>query len=256
MMDSKDLKQNQLSQNASMQEIRKKVSSNVHRIAKQGNWPEYIDAKGALCDRIPSAKKKASGFDAGLACALDLIPRNRQKLISTLHAAYNEKCVLQIREEADKMLPDSETCWWLAASSLVVYKKLSVPEFQDQINDFRLLIQDAMLRRDVAIEMFETMIKSYQMINKIPLSVKNRGLQGAYLDGHDFAVQYHETEAKFFIGTFKESLGLDNFKFSQEKDENGNLISGPVFGSRQYVATNSFSELNQILKVVRNHLNG
>lgn len=173
-----------------------------------------------------------------------------------MHAAYNEKSVLQIREEADKMMPDSETCWWLAASSLVVYKKLTVPEFHDQINDFHLLIQDAMLRRDVAIEMFETMINSYQMVNKVPFSVKNRGLQGAYLDGHDFAVQYHEAEAKFFIGTFKESLGLENFEFSQDKDENGNLISGPVFGSRQYVATNSFSELTQILKIVRKHLKG
>ncbi|MBU1534786.1 hypothetical protein KKF84_05670, partial [Myxococcota bacterium] len=202
--------------------IVERINAAVERIAETGNWPEIIDRRGTLLKRIPQEGAKAAGFDAGIAAALDLIPRDKQKLISTLHAAYSSQAVEQIREESQKMLPHTETCWWLAASSIVTHGSVDEYKFMDQIADFELLRNDPLLRRDVAIEMFTTMIESFKLVHGIPFSIRSRGLQGAYLAGFRFAVQYEEEEGVFYIGTYKESLGLEEFPWLELHDAQGN----------------------------------
>ncbi len=230
--------------------IIEKILSSVQRISDAGNWPKHIDKTGALLRRVPRFGGKAAGFDAGIAAALDLIPRDKQLLIATLHAAYSSKAVEQIREESQKMLPHTETCWWLAASSIVTHGSVDEYKFLDQIADFELLRNDPLLRRDVAIEMFTTMIESFKLVHGIPFSIRSRGLQGAYLAGYRFGVQYEEEEGVFYIGTYKESLGLESFTWLDLRDADGNRTNGPVFGSKQFVRTSSLYELVDLLKVV------
>ena len=156
----------------------------------------------------------------------------------------------QIKIEAVKMLPHTETCWWLAASSIVSHEFVDQYKFMNQIADFELLINDPILRRDVAIEMYNSMIGSFKLIDGVPFAIKNRGLQGAYLAGHSFAVQYEEGEGMFFLGTYMPSLGLESFEWADIFDDAGSPINGPVFGSKQYIKTPSFKELTRILTII------
>ena len=53
--------------------------------------------------RVELGRDTIAGFDAGIACALDLIPRDRQKLAATLHCNYSKSAVMQVRKE--ELLP-------------------------------------------------------------------------------------------------------------------------------------------------------
>jgi hypothetical protein len=101
---------------------------------------------------------------------------------------------------------------------------------------------------------FVDMTRNFQVIDGIPFSIKDGGLQGAYIAGYDWGVHYEEAYGLFFIGTFRTSLGLDTFPFSDRKDEAGRPMSGPVHGSRQFVKVSSFKELEAATRFVREHL--
>ncbi len=237
-----------------LEEIAKTIEENVDRIAKLGGWPDELDKRGALLKRLPLNNSTSTGFDAGIAAALNLIPPECQKLIATIHANYNSSCVEQIREESQEMLPHTETCWWLAASSLVTHTQVDEYKFLDQISDFELLREDPLLRRDVAIEMFTTLLESFRCIGGVPFSIRGKGLQGAYLAGYRYGVQYEEEEGAFYVGTYKESLGLERFAWEERLDSEGRPTNGPVFGSRQFVKTFSFQELVKILAIIAQKL--
>ncbi len=98
--------------------IRTAVEANAKRVAELGEWPDYIEP-GSLLERIPQeGGTKAPGFDAGIACATDMIPRDKQELAARLHANYTKEAVMQVRKEVAEKDPDSQTAWWLAACSL------------------------------------------------------------------------------------------------------------------------------------------
>jgi hypothetical protein len=239
---------------ASLDELRDYVRKAVPRVRELGNWPAHIDGEKSLVDRVPSELKLAPGFDAGLACALDMIPRERQKLAATLHAAYTEAAVEQIRTEWANFNADTETCWWLVASSLCKEEGINVEGFAQQLHAFEYLAKSPVLRATTAGNAFVEMRQSFQLVGGIPFVIKDGGLQGAYVAVYDWGVQYIEDAGIFFIGTFRESLGLHDFPFSKQVDEQGRAMSGPVHGSRQFVKTCSLQELESATFMVRNHL--
>ncbi len=234
--------------------VREHVRKAVPHIRELGNWPAHIDSDRSLVSRVPAISGKAPGFDAGIACALDMIPRDKQKLAATLHAAYTEAAVEQVRRECVELDPDSETCWWLAASGVCQEGQVNFLEFAAQLKSFDMLATSPDSRLRVASKMLDQMRKSFQLIDGIPFVIKDGGLQGAYIAGYDWGVQYAEVYSLFFIGTFRESLGLENLVFSDRKDEQGNPMSGPVYGSRQFVKVSAFDELLRAVDTVARHL--
>jgi len=116
------------------------VAKEADRLAALGSWPEDFDAEGSLTSRVPMNDYAGPGFDAGIACALDMIPRDKQRLSAILHAAYTEEAVIQVRREAelpDSEFEDSETCWWLAACSVCKEGEICESEFSDQLALFQ-----------------------------------------------------------------------------------------------------------------------
>jgi len=234
------------------------ISSNMARVAKQGNWPDYARPEHSLLARVPKQEVVGPGFDAGIACCLDLIPRNKQALASTLHAAYTEVAVEQVRVELeldDDAFADTETCWWLAASSVCEQGGVTQAKFKYQVSWFREVSGDQASRVAAARSCYAKMRKDFTvMADGVPFVTRDGGAQGAYVAGYDWAVQWAESLGFFFISTFHSSLGLEEFEWSDATDEKGRAISGPVHDSRQFVKAATLSELGRVVEVVMNHL--
>ena len=223
------------------------------RVAKLGGWPENIDPN-ALADRIPGLEP-APGFDAGLACALDRIPRSHQRLAAILHAAYTPEAVEQVRLEAVEMDPDSETAWWLSACNVCREGRLSVEDFAGQLRGFELLRRSAFLRREAAVDELNGMYSRVRLrADGIPFTRVDGGMQGAYLAGHRVATMHAGEEDLYFIGTYEKTLGLEDFQFSQVSDDLGRPRSGPVHGSKQFIRCHDSAEFERALAVVRRQL--
>ncbi len=221
------------------------------RLAALGNWPSYIDAVGSLTERIPTGDDaNAPGFDAGIACALGLIPEDKQRLSAILHGAYTPEAVEQVRREAVEMSPDSETTWWLAACSICREGGINKEGFYAQLVEFEKLYADATARVEAAKAEFEKMKGLFQLVDGVPFGTQDGCAQGAYIAGHAWAVQYNPAYGIFFVSTYLPSLGLENFQFSDKKDEKGRPMSGPVHGSRQFVKASSIEELAAIIRCI------
>jgi len=252
------LSESELSENTAMEEIRSVVEQNAERIASLGKWPPYIKPE-SLLERIPESDEDiATGFDAGLACALNLIPRDAQELPATLHANYSKEAVMRVRKEMEEQDPNSGTIWWLAASKVCTKKSEAVnkSEFLEQIEEFRAIAPDESQRLAYANEMFEEMQGSFKIHEElgVPYGEKDGCIQGAYIDGYSYGVMFNEKYGLYFIGTYEPSLGLENFEWSDDKDEKGRAMSGPVFGSKQFVKCSSKEELKNVLEEIKKHL--
>lgn len=239
------------------QNIIETVTAAASRLAELGSWPAYINAVESLTTRVPQSEyQDAPGFDAGIACALDLIPRDKQRLAAILHAAYTPEAVEQVRREAKAMDPDSETCWWLAACAICDLHGdggVVLSEFQEQLEKFQELVADPAERQLAAKLEFEKMSGLFQTVDGVAFGCVDGCMQGAYIAGHAWAVQYNPAYGIFFIGTFRESLGLEGFPFSDKKDGKGRPMSGPVHGSMQFVKASSFEELARIIESVEKY---
>jgi hypothetical protein len=230
---------------------RQHVRTHAPRIAELGQWPGYIDPIASLVGRVPTQTLPASGFDAGIACALDLIPRPRQYLSACLHAAYTPAAIELVREQSQHLQADSETCWWLAACSVCKEAALTEEEFEQQVRDFKVLAADAVLRLQAASACFQSMIESFRLEDGIAFGTVDGAMQGAYVAGHDLAVVHDEKTDLYFVGTFHESLGLEDFAWSQSVDERGRPRSGGVYGSQQFVKAADASEYQLVLAALR-----
>jgi hypothetical protein len=233
------------------------VSAAASRLAKLGAWPAYINAEESLILRIPEGDIKAPGFDAGLACALDMIPRDKQKLSAILHAAYTKQAVEQVRREiklADAEFAQSETCWWLAACSVCDEGGIDVQAFDAQIAQFSVLVEDSLARVAAARAEYAKMSQLFGLIDGVPVAKADGGMQGAYIAGYEWAIQPAPQYGLFFVGTFRETLGLEEFEWSTKVDDQGRPMSGPVHGSRQFVKASSFDELARVVVKVRERL--
>jgi len=240
-----------------MQKNMKIVAAAASRLATLGSWPSYIDAEESLTSRVPTENGNAPGFDAGIACALDLIPREKQCLSAILHAAYTEAAVEQVRREiefSDEEFVESETCWWLTACSVCDEGGIDAKAFDAQIAQFKALAENISDRAAAARVMYTKMSQLFGLIDGVPVAKADGGMQGAYIAGYDWAVQPSPQFGLFFVGTFRESLGLEEFEWSDSKDDQGRPMSGPVHGSRQFVKASSFDELARVVELVKRKL--
>lgn len=233
-----------------------KIKANAARVKELGKWPSYVEEE-SLAERVPKqGNNNAPGFDAGLACALDLIARDKQELAATLHAAYTPTAVEKVRGEMRNLDPDSETCWWLAACHVCREGEINQEQFLQQIEDFKKLASDTDARAVAAKQEYENMISKFNFDETIgadvPFGTQDGCMQGAYIKGYPFATQYNEAFGLYFIGTYEGSLGLEDFKWSEEKDDKGRAKSGPVWGSKQFVKCANKEELLKALEVVKN----
>lgn len=234
------------------------VSARANDVADMGQWPAWIDRTTSLAARLPDAQKTASGFDAGIACALSLIPTPAQKLAATLHAAYTPEAVAEVRS-AIAQEPNgnwhvkdanSPTCWWLAACSLCLDgDTVDVKTFRQQLRDFEGLQTNPDARKTAAEKTLNAMCTSFNTKRGYAFGGKDGSMQGAYIAGHDVAVMYAPHHGVFFIGTFRPSLGLENFDWGKDTDDKGRAKSGPVHGSRQFVKCANESELMRALDI-------
>lgn len=225
------------------------------RVARLGSWPEYISPVESLASRIPTeGQGPSSGFDAGIACCLDLIPRDKQRLAAQLHAAYTPEAIAQVLREAEELNPDDETCWWLAACSVCEEGAVDSDKFADQLKRFGQLMADPDLRVQVAAAELAAMRSRYQTREDGTAFGEDDGcMQGAYVDGHAFAGMRDPNSGLFFLGTFHASLGLEDFPFSDRRDDQGRPMSGGVHGSRQFVKCADQDEYEAALLKVKEH---
>lgn len=230
--------------------LRARVAEQAERVAELGEWPGWID-RASLTERVPEPGRPATGFDAGVACTLDLIPRQRQKLAARLHAAYTPDAVAQARREAAEADPDSETTWWLAACSICEEGELSEPEFLSQVERFKELVADPAKRLEAAQGEYREMLARFDLRDGVPVGTVDGAMQGAYLAGHEFAVMHAEQLGIYFLGTYHPSLGLEDFNWSERQDEQGRALSGPVHGSQAFVKCADSDELERALDRVR-----
>lgn len=237
-----------------VEEILGKIKANAGRVKELGKWPDYINEE-SLAERVPKqGDANAAGFDAGIACALDLINREKQELAATLHGAYTPEAVQKVRDEIQNLDTDSETCWWLAACSVCEEGGVDQKKFLQQVEDFKAIAADPKSRVEKAKQEFEKMTGHFyfdkEIGENIPYGTEDGCMQGAYVAGYPFAVHNNEKFGIFFIGTYEDSLGLEDFKWSDEKDEQGRPKSGPVWGSKQFIKCADKEELKRALAVV------
>ena len=251
---STDPHQENIAELRRLEEARAMIAQNAKRIAILGEWPTHIKEE-SLLERVPqSGQQDAPGFDAGVASALNLIPLDKQELSARLHAAYTKHAVEQVREEIRHMNPDSQTVWWLAACSICKEGDVDTTTFLAQIEDFKKLITDEVARVQAAREELDKMTHSFILEDGVPFGKKDGCIQGAYVAGYSFGSIYAAHYGLYFIGTYEDSLGLENFPWSDEKDEKGRTKSGPVFGSQQHVKCASEDEWRRAIAVVKQHL--
>jgi hypothetical protein len=262
--------------------IKSQVAINAPRIKELGNWPSHLDEM-SLVHRIPDERENrltAPGFDAGIACCLDLIPRNKQKLSAILHGAYTPEAVEQVRQELNCMLAlaspticktldewfdsfgsipkdfndpmDFETCWWLAASYFCSEGDCDSKKVLEQIDNFKK-IENSVVRFALALNCWERMKSSFHVVDNIPIALQDGGMQAAYIAGHKLSIM--PAYGIWFVGTYLSTLGIpENFNWTNLVDSKGRPMSGPVFGSKQFVKCATFNELHEILCLVRTHL--
>jgi len=235
--------------------ILEQVRNNASRIKELGQWPAHIQ-EDSLAERIPKqGGQNAPGFDAGIACALDLIARDKQRLSAIFHGAYTPEAVQQVREELKNDDPNSETVWWLAACSICDEDRgVDQDSFLKQINDFETLQADPKKRAEAAKSEFKKMSTKFSIseeLGGVPYGTVDGCMQGAYLAGYLYATSFNEKYGLYFIGTYEASLGLEDFKWSEEKDGKGKAKSGPVWGSNQFVKCATKEELLEALKIVK-----
>lgn len=249
-----------------LEDITARVEQNAPKVAALGAWPAHISVSGSLTARVPVAGQKRSGFDAGLATSLGLIPAHAQPLLAGLHAAYTPALVTQVRAEIEQQPnngsgtwqvknADSATCWWLAACSLCIEgDEVDEKTFRQQLLNFQKLIDDPAARQAAATNTLREMTQSFDTKNGYAFGTVDGAIQGAYIAGHSFGVLHHQSRGLYFIGTYLPSLGLENFAWDQGTDEQGRATSGAVHGSRQFVKCASKAEMERAVKVITHKL--
>lgn len=232
------------------------VDTNGAKVAQLGAWPAHIAVSASLTGRVPFGENLRSGFDAGVACSLGLMPPHAQKLVSILHAAYTPEAVAEIRRETNNGTglrhADAAVCWWLAGCSVCIEgDSVNEKTFRAQLHEFQTLMQNPEARLLAAHTTLQEMVGSFDTQRGYAFGTQDGSMQGAYIAGHDVAVMHAQTRGLYFIGTFHETLGLENFDWDTKTDDRGRATSGPVHGSRQFVKCASADELARIITTLK-----
>lgn len=230
--------------------LRKQVEERGPGVAAIGCWPENIDPH-CLQVRIPEpGQANAPGFDAGVACALGLIPSERQRLSAQLHANYTKAAIQQVRRELDNPVADSEAVWWLAACSVCQEGGIDEAGFLRQLAQFLELVVAPARRLSAALDFLAALKRSYSVRDGIPYGEEDAAIIAAYLDGHSFGTLYNPAQQCFYIGTYEETLGLEDFPWAGGTGPDGEPLSGPMFGSRQFIRCGTREEYDRAARLV------
>lgn len=247
--------------------LRERALKRALRVGFLGKWPSRKltpeNLKNSLPDRIPTqGQKDAKGFDAGLAVALEMMPKDKESLSAKLHGNYTREVVAQIREEVMSFDPDSETVWWLAGCAVCNYHDSAHPEvyygeeaideekFRTQLRAFEELRANPAKRVEAARRIFEKMMKGFSTEKYgVPFGTDDGCIQGAYCAGYPVGVWLNPSTGIYYVGTLQESLGLETFEW--KKDDKGNPIAGPVGGSRQFVMCADTEEFKKALAEIK-----
>lgn len=241
----------------SAEQAHRKVSEAASRVAELGGWPPRISAAG-LAARVPTEENPStSGFDAGVAIALGMIPWERAALAAGLHAAYTPDAIAQVRRETgldggQGWDPDSEAVWWLAACSVCVEGQVDAAGFTEQVDRFRVLRKDPSARLQAAQGMLARMLETFEVREGVAWAVKDGGMQGAYLAGHEVAAMHASGIGLYFVGTHRTAgFACESFPWAEPDTDQERGRSGPVFGSRQFIKTRDLEELDAFLEFLR-----
>jgi hypothetical protein len=236
--------------------LRQAVAQGAERVALLGEWPANIDAEKTLVGRVPLPGRTAAGFDAGLACALDLIPRSNQRMAAALHANISVGLMRQAAREAARVNddPGSATAWWLAACSICCETGVDAVEFIQQLTDFIGLCRLPKARSSAAVEEYQAMLNSFSLSKGYPYGERDGCMLGAYLAGYPVATEFAPNTGAYFIGTQLPDLGLAEFSWSCSPQDDPSCRSGPVAGSAQYVRCADAAEFEAALIEVDRHL--
>ncbi len=191
-----------------LEDIRTMVRAEGARIKELGDWAEWMDPDKSLTDRIPQDDDESyPGFDAGIACALNLIPSDKQKLSAIMHAGIKPEAIEQIRSEITEMDPDSETVWWLAGCNVCEEGTVDASKFRAQVEAFQELTADPKKRVEAARDELDKMMSTFETSTYgVPYGTVDGCMHGAYIAGHPLATTYDPNHGIFFIGTFDQPL--------------------------------------------------
>ncbi len=143
---------------------------------------------------------------------------------------------------------DSETAWWLSACYICREGGVSQQEFMEQVSSFSEASEKT--RQHWALMAWKKMSKSYTVVDNVALALEDGGMQAAYVQGYDLAIQ--PMHGIWFVGTYKTTLGIpEDFKWNTSVDEMNRPLSGPVHGSKQFVKCATFNELTDVIHLAR-----
>lgn len=224
------------------------------------DWPDWANPEDVL-QRIPGVDKLGPGLDSFLACILWIVPEEAWSLSAGLHVNWNHERVSLIRAAiAEDLPPDHPATWWAAMCSICQEGEVDQTLFMQQIVHAYMLRTNPVARREAADAELTRMrgLFSVDFPNfpwaegAFPIGTEDGCLQGMYISGYDWGVHdATETYGIYFIGTCRESLGLEDFEWGTEKDDQGRDKSGPVFGSPQFVKCADKAELRRAIEVVK-----
>jgi hypothetical protein len=249
----------------------KQVIAQADHLRILGQWPETANeqedhdhAVEALAGRLPQNPGEVSaGLDAGVACALDLIPRDKQELAARLHANYTPEAIAQVvadTADIENLDPESQSCWWLAACSLCTEGNMDQLGFLKQLKAFELLRHNPVVRKEAAMREFKKMTSLFHIETfthpdtgktmDIPFGTEDGCIQGAYLKGHPFAMSHLQRPKSdwYEVGSFHPSLGLDHVVWEGEYMRDGKQkVNGPQYGAKNFIRC---GDLNQVLRAL------
>lgn len=193
------------------------------------------------------------------ACCLDLIPPERQKVAATMWTGRCPPEVLaQIQHELTSgpnggLDPSSDTCWWLAARRYSSGIRRHVVTFREHLESFGGWMENKGERLFSAVQALGD-LHTFTVIDGVAFVDDAPRCRHPYYFGHTFMVGFDRDLNVFTLATYRDSLGLEAFSFSEECADDGERLSGLVDGSPQYARLHSFEELADAIKVVRGKL--
>ena len=148
----------------------------------------------------------------------------------------------------------SETTWWLAMSHVCLEHKEMVnsEQYMLQVDKAATLSKDASRRLSAAKAALASLQGTYIAMGGVAYGDVDGCMQAAYLDGFEVAVGWSQAHGIWFIGTFRPSLGLEDFEWSTEVDDRGQPKSGLI--SPQFAKASSMTEAATAAEIAKRHL--
>ena len=244
---------------------RNTVEGSLDKIANLAGVSGDLGAVRHLLARIPATvDHTASGFDAGVAVATGLIPEEYAGLSAKLHLKQTPEAIMELRtgiEQLRQGAVENSTLYWALASAFCIEDNLvDGGGYLHQVSGYEKVRKTGNVEqmRDMALSFINKLgERSAPDPDGVYAAGDSAGCLGAYAI-HKAAVAYY-TDARypgmFFIGTYHDSLGLDNFEFGKRLDKNGAERSGKIGGRSNFVKCDGYAEFGRAMNLVKSYFN-